>query len=327
VGELQPKNMFLYLYAFDPQDKLDLNIYCGSYLTSEFDLHMKEIYGVEKFDIVVMNPPYNSPSINKGSAHVLWDEFVMKALLTSLKTDAYLVAVHPDGWRSLGSAYIKVKNVLKSRQMSYLEVHSKKEGMKTFGASTSYDFYCVRNTENLGNFNTKIKCSDGTTERVDISKLEFIPNGMYDTFQKLIAKKGEEHVSLLRTCAYHTQKEYVSKVKTEVFKYPCVYYTYKDGSMKLYYSSINTKGCYNIPKVIWSQGISMPIVDTTGEYAMNEFAFAIVDDVENLEKIKQAMLNPEFIKLMSLSDGVSGQRYNRKAIALFRKNFWIDFLG
>jgi hypothetical protein len=327
VGELQPKNMFLYLYAFDPKDELDLNIYCGSYLTSEFDLHMKDVYGVEKFDIVVMNPPYNSPSINKGSAHVLWDEFVMKALLTSLNTDAYLVAVHPDGWRSLGDAYIKVKNVLKSRQMLYLEVHSKKEGMKTFGASTSYDFYCVRNTENNGNFNTKIKCQDGTIERVDISKLEFIPNGMYDTFQKLIAKKGEEHVSLLRTCAYHTQKEYVSKIQTEEFKYPCVYYTYKDGSMKLYYSSINTKGCYNIPKVIWSQGISMPIVDANGEYAMNEFAFAIVDDVQNLEKIKQAMLNPEFIKLMSLSDGVSGQRYNRKAIALFRKDFWIDYLG
>ena len=325
VCELQAKNVFLYLYAFDPKDEYALNIYNGSYLDGGFDAQM-ELLGVNQFDVVVMNPPYNSPSINKGSAHVLWDEFVMKALLTSLKADAYLVAVHPDGWRSLGSAYIKVKNVLKSRQMLYLEVHSKKEGMKTFGASTSYDFYCVRNTENNGNFNTKIKCQDGTIERVDISKLEFIPNGMYDAFQKLIAKKGEKHVNLLRTCAYHTQKEYVSKVKTEEFKYPCVYYTYKDGSTKLYYSSTNTKGCYNIPKVIWSQGISTPIVDINGEYAMNEFAFAIVDEVQNLERIKQAMLNPEFIKLMSLSDGVSGQRYNRKAIALFRKDFWVDFL-
>jgi hypothetical protein len=327
VGELQPKNMFLYLYAFDPQDKLDLNIYCGSYLTNEFDLHMKDVYGVEKFDIVVMNPPYNDGNANRGSAHVLWDKFVMKALLTSLNIDAYLVAIHPDGWRGLGDGFNKVKNVLKSKQMLYLEVHNEKDGVKTFGATTAYDFYCLRNTENNGNFNTKIKCSDGTIERVDISKLNFIPNGMYDTFQKLMPKKGEETVKILYDCNYHIQKEYVSDVQTEVFKYPCIYTISKNGTMNLKYSSINTKGHFGIPKVIWSNGAaSMPIVDANGEYGMTQFAYAIIDDVENLENIQKAMLNPEFIKMMSFTDG-KVHRYNRKAIETFRKNFWIDFLG
>jgi hypothetical protein len=328
VGELQPKNMFLYLYAFDPQDKLDLNIYCGSYLTNEFDLHMKDVYGVEKFDIVVMNPPYNDNNPNSGSAHVLWDKFVEKVLEISLIIDGYLVAVHPDGWRSVGNGFNKVKNVLKSRQMLCLEIHNKYDGMKTFGASTTYDFYCVRNTENLGNFNTKIKCQDETIERVDISKLTFIPNGMYDAFQKLMPKKGEETCNVLRSCVYHTQKEYVNKIQTEEFKYPCVYTTAKNGLIKFRYSSTNTKGQFGIPKVIWSNGISMPIVDAMGEYGITEFAYAIIDDVQNLERIKQAMLNPEFIKLMGFTDGVTGcgHRYNWKAIALFRKDFWVEFL-
>ena len=331
VGELQPKNMFLYLYAFDPKDELNLNIYCGSYLTNEFDLHMKDVYGVEKFDIVVMNPPYNDGSTNHGSAHVLWDKFVEKVLEISLITDGYLVAVHPDGWRGLGDGFKKVKNLLKSKQMLYLEVHDLRSGVRTFGVQTAYDFYCTRNTENLGNFNTKIKCMDGTTERVDISKLSFIPNGMYNDFQKLMPKKGEKTCNVLRSCIYHTQKEYVSKTQTEEFKYPCVYLTYKDGTIQFRYSNTNTKGHFGIPKVIWSNGSgTTPIVDTNGEYGITEFAYAIIDDVQNLERIKQAMMNPKFTKLMSFSDGMTGvgmHKYNWKAIKLFRKDFWIDFLG
>ena len=32
-----------------------------------------------KFDCVVMNPPYQTPTENKGSGHTLWDGFVRKA--------------------------------------------------------------------------------------------------------------------------------------------------------------------------------------------------------------------------------------------------------
>ena len=115
VSELQEKNLFLYLYAFDPENKYDPNMFCGSYLSKEFDYHMKEIWGVEKFDIVVMNPPYNAGNENSGSAHTLWDKFVIK-VVDQLVEAGYLVAVHPDGWRTLGRGFKDVKNVLKSKQ-------------------------------------------------------------------------------------------------------------------------------------------------------------------------------------------------------------------
>jgi len=327
VCELQPKNMFLFLFAFDPEDRYALNIHCGSYLSEDFNVRMAE-YGVDKFDVVVMNPPYQELKEGNTKSQAIWDKFIIKALEISLVADGYLVAVHPSGWRSTDGAFKYVQSLLKSHQMLYLEVHSKKEGIKMFGASTPYDFYCVRNTENQGNFNTKIKCQDGTIERVDISKMEFIPNGMYDAFQKLIPKKGEETVKILYSrSAYGNDKPHMSKEQTEEFKYPCVYYTYKNGSTKLFYSNTNKNGHFGIPKLIWSQGISMPIIDANGEYGVMNFACSIIDNIQNLERIKQAMLNPEFIKLMSYSNGISGQRYDNKAIALFRKDFWIDFLG
>ena len=287
--------------------------------------------GVEKFDVVVMNPPYNSGSDNSGSAHTLWDKFVIKVLEDKLAEDGYLVAVHPDGWRALGVGFQKVKTLLKSKQIIYLQLCDEGDGIKTFGYSTAFDFYCVQNTTNKGNFITKIKGTDGKTIRKNISNVEFIPNGMFEEFYKLIAENDEEKVNVLYDCNYHIQKQYVSKLQNADFKYPLVYVTYKDGSMQLRYSNINTKGHFGIPKVIWSNGsATTPFVDKDGEYGMCQFAYAIIDKLQNLSNIRKAMLNPKFIKLMAFSDGKSGpgrqNRFNRKVIALFRKDFWVDFL-
>ena len=176
---------------------------------------------------------------------------------------------------------------------------------------------------------TKIKFQDGTVERVDISKLEYIPSGMFKEFEKLIAKGGEERVVLLADSSYHTQRiEQMSKEQTEEFKHPCVYTTIANGSINFWYSSTNQKGHFEMPKVIFSNGISHPLIDEKGDYAITEFAYAIVDEPKNLPLIQKAMLNQDFLKLMSFSDGVTGvggQRYNRKAISLFRKDWWKEF--
>ena len=66
VCELQPKNMFLYMCVVDPFDAYDLNIYTGSFLEKEFDFHMKNVWGFEKFDICMGNPPYNENNSNSN---------------------------------------------------------------------------------------------------------------------------------------------------------------------------------------------------------------------------------------------------------------------
>jgi hypothetical protein len=321
--ELQEKNVFLYLYAFDPKDELDLNIYCGSYLDEKFDNHMKKYWGVEKFDVVVMNPPYQMQQEGFIKTQPLWDKFVLKTI-DQLIDGGYLVAVHPDGWRDLGKGFDKVKILLKSKQITYLELHNDVDGQKTFGAQTAFDFYCLHNVPNT--MFTKIKFQDDSIERADISKIELIPNGMYKNFEKLIAKSGEEKVVVIRNSSYHHQRPHMAKEQTEEFKYPCVYNTVKDGTIKFWYSNVNNKGHFGISKVIWSNGgATMPIVDINGEYGVTEFSYALVDEVENLERIKKAMLNPDFIKMMKYSNGTK-QRYNSQVIELFRKDFWKEFL-
>jgi hypothetical protein len=324
VCELQVKNMFLYHCAFDREDKYDLNTYWGSFLDENFDEHMKNVWGVEKFDIVVANPPYNSGSNNKGSSHVLWDKFVEKSL-TILIEGGYLNMVHPSNWRFVDGPFSNLKKTMFNKTIIYLELHSKTDGKKTFGASTTYDFYCLKNVEN-NNHKTKIKFEDGKTTEINIQNLPFIPNANLELLLNLIANKNEDSVKVISNSSYHTQREYISKTENNDFKYPCVYYTYADGSIRFNYSSVNKKGHFDIPKVIFSQGISHPIIDKNGEYGMCEFAYAIVDEIENLENIQKALLDPKFIELMKYVDGVSGQRYNRKVIAKFRKDFWKQVL-
>lgn len=82
VAELQPKNMFLYMCATDPFDAYKMNIYTGSFLEREkFEYHMKSVWGIERFDIVMGNPPYNKSMSGDGTnSGSLYNEFVSQAM-------------------------------------------------------------------------------------------------------------------------------------------------------------------------------------------------------------------------------------------------------
>jgi len=324
VCELQPKNVFLYMYAFDPEDRYALNIYNGSYLSEGFGKHMADL-GIEKFDVIVMNPPYQEQKEGNRKTQTLWDKFVVKTV-NNLTESGYLVAVHPSGWRNVDGMFKDIQTLLKSRQMLYLEIHNEKDGLKTFGAETRYDFYCLHNVP--CNIATKIKCQDGTIERVDISKMEFIPNGMFDVFKKLLPKNGEETVKILHDCAYHTQKPNMSLNNNDEFKYPCVYTVKNGDKLSLWYSNNKSDTHFGVPKLIWSNGRIISVgsyIDTNGEYGITQFSYAIIDEPENLVHIKRAFDSKEFRSLME-NCANSHLYINQKVIATFRKNFWMDFI-
>jgi hypothetical protein len=324
VVEIQPKNMFLYMCAFDPFDTYKLNIYTGSFLEKAFDFHMKNVWNVEKFDIIIGNPPYNSGSNNRGSAHVLWDKFVFKSLEEILKKDGYLSMVHPTGWRNVDGGFTNIKTLMKSREILYLNMNSFDVGRKVFGVQTDFDFYCIKNTLNT-NIETEIVGIDKKTEFFDLKKIDFIPNCRISKVYDLVAKDGETSVKLISDSSYHHQKDYISASKDVVYKYPCIYTVKKGGIPTFKYSSLNNKGHFGIPKVIFSNGSAVsPIIDY-GEYGLTQFSYAIVDDVENLNKIKTALENEVFVKEIMGFVGL-GDKYNRKIISKLRKDFWKEFL-
>jgi hypothetical protein len=325
ASELTPKNVFIYIKIFCG-DKYKLNIYEGDTLKMDMNKEFKLPADFFGFDVILGNPPYQE-KVGPNKTETLWDKFIIKSL-TILKSSGYLVFVHPSGWRNIDGKFKTIQKEILSRDLQYLEIHNEKDGLKTFSSSTRYDWYVLKN-ELVDNTNTIIKFQDGTTNTININGLEiipFIPNGEYEKIMSMIAKNGEESVNVIHDYSlYETRKSWMSKTKTEQYKYPCVYTVNSKSEPTFFYSS-KQHGHFEVPKLIWSNGGNTgSYIDINGNYGLTQFAYAIVDKPENLPKIKEVFDSKAFRNLMELSTFGQGH-INYKVLSIFKKDFWKVFL-
>jgi len=204
-------------------------------------------------------------------------------------------------------------------------MHDFKKGREYFGAATNFDYYVLVNVNSNRNM-TLIHDIDDQLWEINLEHWEFIPSGRFDFFEKIIAKRNEEKTNIMYSSSlYHNMKKWMSKTPDKTHIYPCCYtITIKDG-MKYRYSSVQ-HGHFGVPKVIWSNGVgTYPIIDINGDYGLTEFSYAIVDKVDNLLHIKDALNHPDLIKLMTYVK-FTNNKYNYKIISLFKKDFWKYFV-
>jgi hypothetical protein len=302
----------------DPYDQYDLNYYLGD--TLELDIY--DEWGVEGFDAVIGNPPYQT-KVGPKKTQPIWNLFTIK-YLDSLNKNGYLLFVHPSGWRSPTGVFKDVYHKILSKNLLYLNMNDFKKGQEVFGVGTNFDYYLVQNN----NIKQPVKIVDIYDKLyfIDLSKWSFIPSGGFELYEKILASDGKEKVEVLHDySSYETRKKWISKLETKEYKYPCCYtITIKDG-MKCFYSSVR-KRHFDIPKVIWSNGLgTYPVIDNNGDYGLTQFSYAIIDKKENLENIKLALENINFINLMKYVK-FTDHKYNYKVIALLKKDFWKEFI-
>ena len=326
VCELQSKNMFIYLQLFDSENKYKLNFHRGSFLDENFKDVMKE-WGVDKFDVVVGNPPYQELKTGNKKSQSIWDKFV-EDTFKYLRECGYICYIHPSGWRDIDGLFKDVQRLMIDKEILYLSIHNEKDGIKYFKADTRFDFYVLRNKKSNSDFITRIRCQDGSIENSNLYGMEFIPNGMFNDILNLVAKKGDTKVNIISDSSYHTQREFMSKEETTYNIHKCIY-TVKNGDIPTFwYSNTNKNGHFGIPKLIWSNGriISVgSIIDYKGEYGLTQFSYAVVDEPENLGDIKKAFDSKKFRDMME-NCSVANMSINRKIISTFKKDFWKDFI-
>ena len=333
-GELQAKSVFSWLVAIDPHNEYKTNIYWGSFLTKDFDEHMKNVWKVGSFDLIIQNPPYQELKEtikNKNSKNPktqpLWHLFVQKSL-NILKEGSYMVMVHPGGWRDLSGVFKETQNKLKSKNILELHMFPFKSGLEIFKAKTNFDYYILKNEKNSECI-TEIYCENKTIEKLVLSNLDYIPGENISLINRIFAKKEEDRIKIISDSSYHTQqgekKKFLSKIKSEMYNLPVVYMVSYKNEPSFWYSNIN-KGHFGLPKVIWANGSSGVIIDESGEYGLTQFSRAIVDDVENLENIKKAIESDKFIKEVMLFKNGLGHKYNNKVISMLKKDFWKEFI-
>jgi hypothetical protein len=277
-----------------------------------------------KFDVVIGNPPYQK-KVGASNTEPMWHHFVLKAF-ELCKPNGWVSLIHPNGWRNTKGRFKKVKDLLLSKRMVYLNMNDYETGNQTFNASTSFDYYIVNNSE-YDNTLVKVCNSKNETAYINLHQFDFIPDSNIELFSKIVAGKDDERVEILHSeSAYAHRAEWMSDKKTGKYKYPCVYTISKRNGIREYYSKRNDNGHFGKPKVMLSNGgASYPIIDSDGEYGLMEYSFAICDTKKNLPQIKRALESEKFSTLMESVTYLS-HKYNRKIIETFRKDFWKEFI-
>ena len=286
----------------------------------------KDIEAKDKFDVVIGNPPYQGNTKNNEvtGASAIWHRFV-ELSFDICKEDGYICLVHPCGWRGCG-AFSKIGKNIKSKKILYLEIHNMDDGIKTFGASTRYDWYILQNNNNF--CKTVIKDQEGKIYNAKINHLPIIPNMLIKNVISLMARDGDERVEVLHSFSNYFSRK-LSNEKSIEYKHPCIKYISKnDKKIDLYWSSYNDVGNFLVPKVMFcidSASGGGIVIDKEGKYLLSQFVAGIVDSDKNLKNIKKAIESDKFRKIMKACQYTKGL-YNHKIISLFRKDFWKDFI-
>lgn len=324
-SDINSTNIFICKLLIDPYNEYKLNYNEGDTL----ELDIKEKWDIDGFDAVIGNPPYNSYG-DTGTGNTIWQDFTKVSLNKLLKTDGYLLYIHPPGWRKpnteRGKFYGLYKKMTQENQMIYLSIHGIKDGQKTFNCGTRYDWYIIQHTSKYTT--TIVNDEKNNNIVIDMNNFNWLPNYNIDSTQNILAKENEEKCRIIynRSSYGADNKHRMSSIKTANFKYPCIHSTPKSG-IRYMYSNVNDKGHFGISKVIFGEsGIYNPVIDMDGKYGMTQGAMAIqIDNLEEAINISKAIQTENFDKVIK-SCLFSSFRIDWNIFKDMKKDFWKEFI-
>jgi len=278
------------------------NIYCGSFLEDGW----KDYFGVDKFDVIIGNPPWNKPKIKKQTGsrakNTLWDYFIIKAL-DSLNTNGYLGFINPAGWRGLSPNYRDLWNTMKNKQIVYLHILSKKDGMKYFNVGSRFDLYVLQNTDNTKP--TEVIDELGDIHQFKLNDMPFLPNYAYEEIGRILTnvEEGVDVIMSYNNYFAYIKNNNMNKTKTDQFKYPVVHSITRKG-IGFWYSNTNEKGHFDVPKVILNfnenQYSHKEQNDYEGKFGMSQLSFGIpIKSKKEGNLILKAIDTPMFKKIIA----------------------------
>ena len=187
--ELNKKNCFIAKQVFDIKDEYHTNICNGNTL----EISTEDEFKVEKFDIIMGNPPYqkeNKKSLKArgGKNRNLYLDFV-KWAYEHISDGGYLVFIHPQAWRKIGSKYLKF---FLDKTILYLKLNYGGNFFQNVSVKT--DFYVVCNnppneTRTVINYEYKGNRYDSL---IRMERIPFIPN-ILNFFVISILKKIDKY--------------------------------------------------------------------------------------------------------------------------------------
>jgi hypothetical protein len=319
--EINPRNVKIAKKIFGN----NANICCADFLSDDQRDKCFIDFGVNKFNIIIGNPPFNVEVGEKrfGSGRTLWDKFVIKSL-DLLHINGYLCFIHPQNWRGLGLLH-NIYELLTSKKILYLHIYSETSGKKLFNVSQSFDLYVLQNKINE-DYKTNIIDENDKEYIIDIHKIPFLPNSNINKIIKILTTI-DKGINVNYGTQYHTTKSYVKPVKNTEYKYLVANNINSDG-IQFLYTNDNTKNFFGMPKVIVSVGrYPFPYNDYKGEYGLSQGGFGIpISSKKQGDDIVKAINSDEFQDILKSTKWGAFQ-IDYRMFKYFKPDFYKYFLN
>lgn len=279
MGDISTKNLFLLYQLFDQNNEFKLNVFRGDFLSEKFDKHMKEVWGLDGFDLVVGNPPYQEDGATGDNK--LYLKFISKILNNS--NNKYLLFVTP---KKVIENFISSKNRdYMSKKFNFIKLSLDTPSLYFNNIGSSFCYFLLKNY-NKENNNTEIEFLSGKKRNIiygNIYNFKKIPSFLdkitLSILNKTVFDKKDnfnlsvmvkENGNQLRIRGKQIDDKIVSDIEDDLYKYKLID-KLKSKGITSYFFTEKLKG-HDSKKVLLSKGGSytFPLFDNKGEMSASD---------------------------------------------------------
>jgi hypothetical protein len=151
------------------------------------------VWGIDRFDVIIGNPPYNKGGIRSHTGkqlgdknETIWTKFIEKSF-DWLKSDGFLVFINPLSWLKKSHS---LHNMMLEKHIVWLKLWDDSQSKSVINADIPISLYVLQNTLNTRNEKTEI-ISEIKRKKLTTSSHEFlnknysIPLAFHSIFDKL----------------------------------------------------------------------------------------------------------------------------------------------
>jgi hypothetical protein len=190
MSELNKKNVFICQQIFDINDEYKLNLYQGDTLF----FNPKDTFKVDKFDVILGNPPYNKGGIKSHTGkqlgeknETIWTKFIEKSFQW-LKNDGFLLFINPLSWLKKSHS---LHNILLEKHIIWMKLWDNSQSKLMINADIPISLYILNNKIIKNENNTEIisimkRRNLTTISNVYLNKEYSIPLAYHSIFNKLL---------------------------------------------------------------------------------------------------------------------------------------------